>query len=115
MGIVGASEVLNSLAEKFPGTETPYPDFVKWNEIAVEHTGKIQDLLLDKPQQLEINAAVACAKQEAQRRGTDVNHAIAGAQILVVQKSEVKKAKSLATAFQTAEKQLAHAKQPAAE
>ena len=123
LGIVGASEILNSLAEKFPGTEAPDPETAKWNKIAVEQTEHIQDQLLDKLQQLEIDAAVACAKQEAQRTGTDVNLAIAGAQISVNSSHQggqsksrrSKKARALAEAFETAEKQLAHVKQPAAE
>ena len=121
LGIVGASEVLDSLAETFPGTEKP--DFVKWNETAVEKTEHIQDQLLDKLQQLEVDAAVACAKQEAQRRGTGVNDAIAGAQVLVNASHQGRKSKSqrsktansLVKAFETAANQLAHAKQPAAE
>ena len=97
---------------------TEDPGFSKWEEAANEKTGRIQDQVLDQLEQLEEDAAVACAKQQALRNGLDVQDAITRATSLhnkarggrKSKKTRAKNVGSLNRAFKVAAKNLASAR-----
>ena len=119
--IPGAYEELRQLAQ----TYRPPQDsgFTKWQETALEKTGRIQDQVLDQLEQLEKDAAVTCAKREAIRKGWNVQDAIARATKShnkakngrKSKKSRAKNVVSLRGAFTKAATKLASARQPTAD